>query len=783
MSAVDPVAWANKRKAAIENAKKLREARKNGEQEDTPSFTPQVNKRPSYLKQTDSLDKLANAINIDPSDIFEQPLPGARPAQSVQNDYTKQNLPSPGSDALGREVKRHGPAGDVKSSQPVYKSKFLQQYEQENSQEDDYQPPARQNAQVPSRSNPPAQSRGYEYQSPVKAEEPDEPFMNSLRGAGGSSGKKGSTGPGWNDDTTSGGFAPAPVRKGVAAKGRAGARVDYDQEETPAPRVPVGGRRAAPQARAPAQDWNMDTEVSYVPPPALPPKVSPRLPAQQQRRTDSDGAATQARPNLSLLKSKIRRSESGKNVLAMETSNSTASGFGGQDYDNSTAEKVADIRNGGRRSAPNQRVMDAQKASAGRMSRTTQGQRYEEEERDEEPAYVPSQAAGRARPAPVQSKPAQRPAFNAQYDEEDDPYGPDAYPPGGYPSAQRAKPAPVAQKKTTSYSRWDDDPYGPDAYPPGGYPPAAAQPSKPKAAPAAQPRRAADSRFDADPDPYGPDAYSPGGYPPARSQPAAQTKSKAPPAQARRAAPQPSYVPDDDPYGPDAYPPGGYPPPAAAAPTEYPEESGEMRECPHCGRKFNVTPYAKHIKICEKVFIKKRKVFDSTKMRIQGVDPELEKILAQAAKDAAKQAAIDKRNAAKGGQNQAVPVKQKAQAAVASGGGGGGGGGGDAAGKWKEQSNAFREAMKAARQYSKAVAEGKPLPPPVASAPDASLIPCPTCGRRFNAKAAERHIPQCKNIIAKPTMLKRGGGGGGGVNGTAAVQAGGLGSTKGKGRF
>lgn len=736
-----------------------------------------MNKRPSYLKQTDSLDKLASAINVDPNDIFEQPLPGVRPAQAAQNDYAKQNLPSPGSDALGREVKRHGPPAD----QPVYKSKFLQQYEQEHSQEDDYEPPPRQQTRVPARSNPPVQTKGYEYQSPVKAEEPDEPFMNSLRGSSGKKAPSKAAGPGWNDDTTSGGFAPAPVRKGVSVKGRAGGRVDYDQEEAPPARVPVGGRRAAPQPRAAAQDWNMDTEVSYAAPSALPPKVSPRLPTQQ-RRTDTDGAATQARPNLSLLKSKIRRSESGKNVLAMEASNSTSSGFGGQDYNNSTAEKVADIRNGGRRSAPNQRVAD-EKASAGRMSRTTQGQRYEEE-RDEEPAYVPSQATGRGRVAPVQSKPAQRPAFNAQYDEEDDPYGPDAYPPGGYPSTQKAKPAPVVQKKTTSDSRWDDDPYGPDAYPPGGYPSAsasAAQQSKPKAAPVAQPRRAADSRFDADPDPYGPDAYPPGGYPPARSQPVAQAKAKAPPAaQARRAAPQPTYVPDDDPYGPDAYPPGGYPPPAAAAPTEYPEESGEMRECPHCGRKFNVTPYAKHIKICEKVFIKKRKVFDSTKMRIQGVDPELEKILAQAAKDAAKQAALEKRNAAKGGQNQAVPVNKKPQAAAASGGGGGDGG---ATGKWKDQSNAFREAMKAARQYSKAVAEGKPLPPPVASAPDASLILCPTCGRRFNQKAAERHIPQCKNIIAKPTMLKRGGGGGGGVNGTAAVQAGGLGSTKGKGRF
>ena len=40
---------------------------------------------------------------------------------------------------------------------------------------------------------------------------------------------------------------------------------------------------------------------------------------------------------------------------------------------------------------------------------------------------------------------------------------------------------------------------------------------------------------------------------------------------------------------------------------------------------------------------------------------------------------------------------------------------------------------------------------------------------RFNAKAADRHIPVCTNIRAKPTMLKRGLGGGGGVNGTLAA--------------
>ncbi len=85
---------------------------------------------------------------------------------------------------------------------------------------------------------------------------------------------------------------------------------------------------------------------------------------------------------------------------------------------------------------------------------------------------------------------------------------------------------------------------------------------------------------------------------------------------------------------------------------------------------------------------------------------------------------------------------------------------------WRAESNAFREAMKAARQVTKAIAEGKPLPPPViSSVRDPSLIPCPHCGRYFNEKAGERHIPKCTSIKAKPTVLKAGSGKPGGVSG------------------
>ena len=43
---------------------------------------------------------------------------------------------------------------------------------------------------------------------------------------------------------------------------------------------------------------------------------------------------------------------------------------------------------------------------------------------------------------------------------------------------------------------------------------------------------------------------------------------------------------------------------------------------------------------------------------------------------------------------------------------------------------------------------------------DDGLVPCPHCNRRFNQKAADRHIPKCLTIKAKPKTLKRGGGSG-----------------------
>ncbi len=158
-----------------------------------------------------------------------------------------------------------------------------------------------------------------------------------------------------------------------------------------------------------------------------------------------------------------------------------------------------------------------------------------------------------------------------------------------------------------------------------------------------------------------------------------------------------------------------------------------QRQCHDCGRSFNVDAFEKHAKICAKVFMSKRKTFDSKKARIMGLAEQNGQEAVKIAKEGLRNQRRDP-----GGQG-----RSRAQR----------GGGGGSNSKWAEESRAFRDAMRAAREVSKAQKTGAPLPPSIPSGPDPSLIPCPHCGRRFNAKAADRHIPQCQNIKAKPSRL------------------------------
>lgn len=144
-----------------------------------------------------------------------------------------------------------------------------------------------------------------------------------------------------------------------------------------------------------------------------------------------------------------------------------------------------------------------------------------------------------------------------------------------------------------------------------------------------------------------------------------------------------------------------------------------MEQCHNCNRKFNIVSFQKHQKICAKVFSGQRKVFNMAAKRLGGTEAEK---LAKEAKT---------KNAGNGSRKTPLsaaeqPIKAKTAA------------------DWKQKSEMFRNAMKSSRDVSKALKEGKELPPMMPSAPDPSLIQCEYCSRRFNDKAAERHINFCR---------------------------------------
>ncbi|KAG1707296.1 hypothetical protein DVH05_026490 [Phytophthora capsici] len=153
---------------------------------------------------------------------------------------------------------------------------------------------------------------------------------------------------------------------------------------------------------------------------------------------------------------------------------------------------------------------------------------------------------------------------------------------------------------------------------------------------------------------------------------------------------------------------------------EYGDGTEQMEQCHNCSRKFNIVSFTKHQKICEKVFTGQRKVFNMTAKRLEGTEAEK---LAREAKAKTK-ASGGGRKAPLSATEQPIKVKSAAD--------------------WKQKSEMFRNAMKASRDVTKALKEGKELPPAMPSAPDPSLIQCEYCSRRFNEKAAERHINFCR---------------------------------------
>ncbi|XP_067938861.1 zinc finger C2HC domain-containing protein 1C-like isoform X2 [Watersipora subatra] len=142
-----------------------------------------------------------------------------------------------------------------------------------------------------------------------------------------------------------------------------------------------------------------------------------------------------------------------------------------------------------------------------------------------------------------------------------------------------------------------------------------------------------------------------------------------------------------------------------------------LAECSVCGRRFAEDRLTTHQKACKKSH-KTRKQFNAAAHRIAG--------------SGAEQFQYKRKRA----ETKKIPKKD-----------------------WRAQREEFISAIRYAKKAAAIEAQGGNVaellpPPPKAENPD--YVQCPHCSRRFNETAAERHIPKCKDIKAKPTALKRG---------------------------
>ncbi|CAF3845634.1 unnamed protein product [Rotaria sordida] len=159
--------------------------------------------------------------------------------------------------------------------------------------------------------------------------------------------------------------------------------------------------------------------------------------------------------------------------------------------------------------------------------------------------------------------------------------------------------------------------------------------------------------------------------------------------------------------------------------------------CSVCNRTFASDRIQQHEEAC-KIAHKQRRVFDSTKQRLQGTEAATY---------------FRKGKGGKGPNPSAKPQISKSN--------------------WRQKHEDFIRAIRYAKQatnYEKAGGRLADLPPPPVSVnPD--YVQCPHCGRNYAPTVAERHIPKCVNILAKPKPPP-------GLNRMGPQQRTGLGNTR-----
>ncbi|XP_049656332.1 zinc finger C2HC domain-containing protein 1B [Accipiter gentilis] len=136
-------------------------------------------------------------------------------------------------------------------------------------------------------------------------------------------------------------------------------------------------------------------------------------------------------------------------------------------------------------------------------------------------------------------------------------------------------------------------------------------------------------------------------------------------------------------------------------------QSQDLAPCTTCGRRFAQDVLLRHGPICKKVFNKKRKPFSSLKQRLQGTEITTVK-------------------------KQPPQKKQPGKKS-----------------NWRQHHEDFINAIQSAKQVTKALKEGHPLPPPPPPSINPDYIQCPHCSRRFNEAAAQRHMKFCEEQAAR----------------------------------
>ncbi|XP_066534745.1 zinc finger C2HC domain-containing protein 1A isoform X2 [Hoplias malabaricus] len=138
-----------------------------------------------------------------------------------------------------------------------------------------------------------------------------------------------------------------------------------------------------------------------------------------------------------------------------------------------------------------------------------------------------------------------------------------------------------------------------------------------------------------------------------------------------------------------------------------PPTSEDLLPCKICGRSFFSKVLKKHVPICQKSAVKKRKVFDSSRQRAEGTDISTVKPL------------------------KPKPEPPKKQS------------------NWRRKHEDFIATIRAAKGLNQVIKDGGPLPPPPPPSYDPDYIQCPFCQRRFSENAADRHIKFCKEQASR----------------------------------